>query len=92
MEKLLANIRVLDVGRYVAGPYCATLLGYFGASVIRVERREGGEDRYIAPVSRRADGRSEEGGVFFQTGCNKQSVTLDYSTAKGRRGVGTACC
>jgi crotonobetainyl-CoA:carnitine CoA-transferase CaiB-like acyl-CoA transferase len=69
---VLADVRVLDFGRYVAGPYCATLLGYLGAEVIRIERREGGEDRYIAPV---ADGG--EGGVFFQTGCNKKSVTLD---------------
>ena len=71
-RKILANLRVLDFGRYVAGPYCATLLGYLGAEVIRIERREGGEDRYIAPV---ADGG--EGGVFFQTGCGKKSITLD---------------
>jgi crotonobetainyl-CoA:carnitine CoA-transferase CaiB-like acyl-CoA transferase len=47
--------------------------------VIRVEKREGGEDRYIAPI---ADGG--EGGVFFQTGCNKQSLTLDPATPAGR--------
>ena len=71
-RNVLSNIRVLDFGRYVAGPYCATLLAYLGAEVIRIERREGGEDRYIAPI---ADGG--EGGVFFQTGCNKKSMTLD---------------
>ncbi len=76
---VLTGVRVLDFGRYVAGPYCATLLGYLGAEVIRVEKREGGEDRYIAPI---ADGG--EGGVFFQTGCNKQSLTLDPSTPAGR--------
>jgi crotonobetainyl-CoA:carnitine CoA-transferase CaiB-like acyl-CoA transferase len=71
-RNVLANIRVLDFGRYVAGPYCATLLGYLGAEVIRIERRDGGEDRFIAPVA--AGG---EGGVFFQTACNKKSMTLD---------------
>jgi crotonobetainyl-CoA:carnitine CoA-transferase CaiB-like acyl-CoA transferase len=76
---VLANIRVLDFGRYVAGPYCATLLGYLGAEVIRIERREGGEDRFIAPV---ADGG--EGGVFFQTACNKKSITLDPSKPEAR--------
>lgn len=76
---LLAGVRVLDFGRYVAGPYCATLLGYLGAEVIRIEKREGGEDRYIAPVTE--DG---EGGVWLQTGCNKKSLTLDPATAGGR--------
>jgi len=69
---VLGSIRVLDFGRYVAGPYCATLLGFLGAEVIRIERREGGEDRFIAPIA--AGG---EGGVFFQTACRKKSVTLD---------------
>ena len=32
---VLNGIRVLDFGRYIAGPYCATLLGYLGAEVIR---------------------------------------------------------
>jgi crotonobetainyl-CoA:carnitine CoA-transferase CaiB-like acyl-CoA transferase len=71
-RNVLRGIRVLDFGRYVAGPYCATLLGFLGAEVIRIERRDGGEDRFIAPV---ADGG--EGGVFFQTACGKRSVTLD---------------
>jgi len=76
---VLAGVRVLDFGRYVAGPYCATLLGYLGAEVIRIERREGGEDRYIAPIA-----ASGEGGVFFQTACNKKSLTLDPASAQGR--------
>ena len=45
MTKALAGIRVLDFGRYIAGPYCAMLLADMGAEVIRIERREGGEDR-----------------------------------------------
>lgn len=76
---LLAGIRILDFGRYVAGPYCATLLGYLGAEVIRIERRGGGEDRFIAPVA--AGG---EGAVFFQTSCNKKSMTLDPAKAAAR--------
>lgn len=78
-DPILAGIRVLDFGRYVAGPYCATLLGYLGAEVIRIEKREGSEDRYIAPVA-----SGGEGGVFFQTACNKRSLTLDPGTPAGR--------
>jgi len=76
---VLAGVRVLDFGRYVAGPYCATLLGYLGAEVIRIEKRDGGEDRYIAPIA-----ASGEGGVFFQTACNKKSLTLDPASPQGR--------
>jgi crotonobetainyl-CoA:carnitine CoA-transferase CaiB-like acyl-CoA transferase len=76
---ILSGIRVLDFGRYVAGPYCATLLGYLGADVIRIERRGGGEDRFIAPVT-----DTGEGAVILQTGCNKRSLTLDPTSEAGR--------
>jgi crotonobetainyl-CoA:carnitine CoA-transferase CaiB-like acyl-CoA transferase len=79
---VLQGVRVLDFGRYVAGPYCATLLGYLGAEVIRVEKRAGGEDRYIAPIA-----ATGEGGVFFQTACNKKSLTLDPGSPQGREVV-----
>lgn len=68
----LAGIRVLDFGRYVAGPYCATLLGDFGADVIRVERCEGGEDRWLVPVSDDGDGA-----LFLQMSRNKRSLAYD---------------
>jgi crotonobetainyl-CoA:carnitine CoA-transferase CaiB-like acyl-CoA transferase len=68
----LSGIKVLDFGRYVAGPYCATLLADFGADVIRIERRSGSEDRTIAPVT--DDG---EGALFLQINRNKRSLTLD---------------
>ncbi|MEM7282804.1 MAG: CoA transferase [Pseudomonadota bacterium] len=76
MSSVLSDIRVLDFGRYVAGPYCATLLGYLGAEVIRVERIGGGEDRRIAPVTKSGD----DGAVFLQTSCNKKSICLKLGT------------
>ena len=45
MAGVLDGIRVLDFGRYIAGPFCAALLGDLGAEVIRIERIGGGEDR-----------------------------------------------
>lgn len=75
----LDNIRVLDFGRYVAGPYCATLLADFGADVIRIERPGGNEDRTIAPVTE--DG---EGSLFLQINRNKRSLTLDPRSEEGR--------
>ena len=42
MAGVLDGIRVLDFGRYIAGPFCAALLGDLGAEVIRIERLGGG--------------------------------------------------
>ena len=77
---VLNGIRVLDFGRYIAGPYCATLLGFLGAEVIRIERPGGGEDRYVAPLF----GEDTEGALFFQTACNKKSVTLKLGAPEAR--------
>ncbi len=85
----LDNIRVLDFGRYVAGPYCATLLADFGADVIRIEQRGGGDDRYVGPVT-----DAGEGAGFLQINRNKRSLTLDPRSTGGkeilRRLVATA--
>lgn len=89
LGQVLQGVRVLDFGRYVAGPYCATLLGYFGAEVIRIERLGGGEDRFITPVTDQG-----EGAGWLQMGVNKRSLTLNPTRPEGReivrRLVGTA--
>jgi len=75
---VLAGIRVLDVGRYIAGPFCAALLGDLGADVIRVERVDGGEDRWITPVASGGDGA-----LFMQVNRNKRSLSLDLGSPRG---------
>ncbi len=77
--RLLDGIRVLDFGRFIAGPYCAALLADHGADVIRIERVEGGEDRYIPHV---AD--TGEGGLYLQMNRNKRCLTLDLASDAGR--------
>ncbi|HEU4390640.1 MAG TPA: CoA transferase [Blastocatellia bacterium] len=72
MSLPLDGIRVIDFGRYIAGPYCAMLLADLGADVIRVERREGGEDRYLGPVT-----PTGEGGLFLNVNRNKRGITLN---------------
>lgn len=84
MPGVLDGIRVLDFGRYIAGPYVGALLADFGADVIRVEKRGGSEDRFVLPVTTRADGRPGEGALFLQMNRNKRSVTLDPMKPAGR--------
>ena len=78
MAPLLQGIRVLDFGRYIAGPYCAAMLAEYGADVIRIEKRGGSEDRFTAPL---ADGA---GSLFLQMNRNKRSMTLDPASPGGR--------
>ena len=79
MNGVLAGVRVLDFGRYIAGPYCAALLADLGADVIRIERRGGGEDRWVAPVS--SEG---VGAMYVVMNRNKRAMTLDPSCPEGR--------
>src|SRR5215510_15906562 len=89
MAGVLAGIRVLDFGRYIAGPYCAAMLAEHGAEVIRIEKRVGSEDRFHAPVA-----NSGYSGMFLQINRNKLGITLDPMRPEGqevvRRLVGTA--
>src|SRR5258708_12681571 len=70
----LSGIRVIDFGTFLSGPYCAMLLADRGPDVIRVDRRQGSEDRYIAAIT-----ESGEGGGFLSLNRNKRNLTLDTS-------------
>ncbi|MBX7430554.1 CoA transferase [Mycobacterium sp. Y57] len=76
---VLDGIRVLDYGRFIAAPWCSALLADMGADVIRVEKREGGEDRWVQSVT-----DTGEGATFLQCNRNKRSLTLDTTTDEGR--------
>ncbi|QZT63977.1 CaiB/BaiF CoA transferase family protein [Mycolicibacterium austroafricanum] len=76
---VLDGVRVLDYGRFIAAPWCAALLADMGADVIRVEKREGGEDRWVQSVT-----EGGEGGTFLQCNRNKRSLTLDSTTDEGK--------
>ena len=79
LSGVLAGVRVLDFGRYIAGPYCAALLADLGADVIRIERIGGGEDRWVAPV-----GPDGVGAMFLVMNRNKRAMTLDPASPEGR--------
>lgn len=75
----LAGLVVLDLGRFVAGPVAATILGEFGADVIKVERPVVGDD--LRRLGWSKDGHSLWWSVEAR---NKDSITLDLSDPRGR--------
>ena len=79
MSSILEGIKVLDFGRYIAGPFCGALLADYGAEVIRIERVDGSEDRYVTPVTE--DG---QGAMFLQLNRNKLGMTLNPTKEKGK--------
>jgi crotonobetainyl-CoA:carnitine CoA-transferase CaiB-like acyl-CoA transferase len=83
---VLDGIRVLDFGRYIAGPFCAALLADLGAEVIRIERVGGGEDRGFIPVGAGSVKNSAEigGAMFLAMNRNKLGMTLDPAAPRGR--------
>jgi crotonobetainyl-CoA:carnitine CoA-transferase CaiB-like acyl-CoA transferase len=81
-QGVLAGARVVDMGRFIAGPMCSAMLADLGADVIRVERREGGDDRFQYLTGPNGD----NGACFLQWNRNKRSLTLD-PMADGARDV-----
>lgn len=79
MSKVLKGIRVLDFGRYIAGPYCGALLADMGAEVIRIEKIDGSEDRFLSPITEKGDGAP-----FMQMNRNKKCLTLNPTKPEGR--------
>lgn len=75
----LQNIRVLDLSRVLAGPYCTMVLGDLGAEVIKVEPPEGDETRGWGPPF--AEGESA---YYLCVNRNKRSMVVNLKTDEGR--------
>jgi len=77
----LHGIRILDLSRVLAGPWCTMTLGDLGADVIKVENPRGGDDtRGWGPTF-----TAGESAYYFCANRNKRSVAVDMSTAAGQR-------
>jgi crotonobetainyl-CoA:carnitine CoA-transferase CaiB-like acyl-CoA transferase len=84
---ILENVRVLDLTRILAGPWCTQTLADLGADVIKVERPEGGDEtRKVGPFVTGADGKQTSDSAFFM-GSNrgKRSLTIDIASDEGAR-------
>lgn len=75
----LEGIKILDLSRYLPGPFCTQILADFGAEVIKVEDPRGGDlGRSLTPL---IDGESAR---FYTVNRNKKSITLDLKQAAGQ--------
>jgi glutaryl-CoA transferase len=75
----LDGVRVLDLTRALAGPYCSMFLGDFGAEVVKVEQPQVGDDsRGWGPPF-----VEKESAYFLSINRNKKSITIDMKTAEG---------
>src|SRR5688572_2059513 len=76
----LSGVRVLDLSRVLAGPYCCMVLADLGADVVKVERPGLGDDtrRWGPPF------HGDDAAYFFSVNRDRRSVALNLSTGAGR--------
>src|SRR5215470_994712 len=78
----LAGIKVVDLSRVLAGPYCTQILGDHGADVIKVEPPAGDETRTWGPPF-----AGETAAYFIGVNRNKRGIVLDLSNEDGQRAL-----
>ena len=87
MPKALGHIRVLDLSRVLAGPWCSQNLADLGADVIKIERPGVGDDTraWGPPYAKDQDGNdTSEAAYYLAANRGKRSVTVDIASAEGQ--------
>jgi crotonobetainyl-CoA:carnitine CoA-transferase CaiB-like acyl-CoA transferase len=83
----LDGIRVLDLTRILAGPFCTQILGDLGAEIIKIERPGQGDDtrHFAPPFLKDENGReTSESAYFLAANRNKKSVAIDFTKEAGQ--------
>ena len=83
----LSHLKVLDLSRVLAGPWCTQMLADLGADVVKVERPKEGDDtrHWGPPFLQDAEGNDTDQAAYF-TACNrnKRSITIDIAKPEGQ--------
>jgi len=83
----LAGLRVLDLSRVLAGPFCTQLLGDLGADIVKIERPGSGDDTraWGPPFLKGRDGAtSQESAYYLSINRNKRSLAVDITRPEGQ--------
>lgn len=82
----LSHIKVLDLSRVLAGPWCAQILADLGADVIKVENPDGGDDTrgWGPPFLRNEDGSRADAAYYLCANRNKRSIAVNMREERGR--------
>lgn len=83
----LAGIKVVDLGRVLAGPYATQILGDHGAEIIKVEPPQGDETREWGPPFRDDDGTRGPAAYYVNINRNKRGMALDLTKPEAREVV-----
>ena len=87
MNAPLEGIRVLDLSRFISGPYCGMLLGDLGADVVKAEKAAGGDDTRALPPFFRGESL-----YTFAMNRNKRGIALDFRSDEGRKTLFELAC
>lgn len=81
----LNGLKVLDLSRVLAGPWCGQNLADLGADVVKVETPDGGDDtrKWGPPFVTDADGQRRDAAYYFATNRNKRSIAVDFRSPEG---------
>ncbi|WP_448662715.1 CaiB/BaiF CoA transferase family protein [Sphingomonas sp. CJ20] len=87
--KPLAGIKVVELARILAGPWCGQLLADLGADVVKVERPGAGDDtrHWGPPFLHDAEGQNRDAAYFHACNRGKASVAIDIATPQGQAAV-----
>lgn len=79
MKQLLEGLKVIDLSRYISGPYCGMLLADLGADVVKVEKLKYGDDsRQLPPYI------NGESAYYFVMNRNKRGASVDFRSSEGK--------
>jgi crotonobetainyl-CoA:carnitine CoA-transferase CaiB-like acyl-CoA transferase len=84
MKQALSGIRVLDLSRVLAGPWCTQMLGDLGAEIIKVEQPGKGDDTRGWGPPWHGDGDERLSAYYLSANRGKQSVTINMATPEGQ--------